>query len=91
MLRLLFLYTVLLLSAVVACSQDQGSTPPATVTVGQATPAAELALHNVERAQLPQPPDADFFEITRRLRLKAGEPLPRVMKALPPPPFPRSP
>ena len=85
MLRLLFLYTVLLLSAVVACSQDQGSIPPTTVTAGQAATPTAQALHDVERAQIPQPPDADSFEITRRLRLKSGGPFPQAMKAPPPP------
>ena len=81
--RMFFFGILLLVGTIVACVQDKGahsSDVPSDGTIA--------VLDTTQRGQefsIPTPPDADFFEITQRLRLKSQDPIPHVLKALPPP------
>lgn len=81
--RMFLLGVMLLVGTTLACVQDEDSYSSGVPSDG--TGAAPDAILRGQGFSIPTPPDADFFEITQRLRLKSQDPIPHVLKALPPP------
>ncbi|MBI2886346.1 MAG: immune inhibitor A [Chloroflexi bacterium] len=79
------MYRTLLLGALIlslvapGCAREQAE-QPAEVAAQEAVPAAPGS-PRAQQFALPTPPDADFFEITQRLRLRSQEPIPRALRS----------
>ncbi len=84
MLRALLLCLFLIWGAAAACTQnDEDKDSPTTETAPLLSePALSVPAGSI---QIPIPPDADLYDITRRLRVHTTEPISRAIKAPSPP------